>query len=134
MKNTFEKIVNGHAFADTETKRMLHREHKIKPLAPQIMLNNGMSISVQASGRHYCVPKTNKGPYTHVEVGVFNDAEVPEDWAKYEDDNNGVFGYVPVELVRKFIEGCGGEIENFALDYTPINELFELFEKTDKGD
>ena len=36
---------------------------------PEIVCKDGTTLSVQASEFHYCTPRDNKGPYTHVEIG-----------------------------------------------------------------
>ncbi|RPD50021.1 hypothetical protein DNI29_04285 [Hymenobacter sediminis] len=74
---------------------------------------DGTTLSVQASNFHYCSPREDRGPYEAVEVG-FPSCEVGSDWQPYKDssekaDTDTVFGYVPVELVRAFIEAHGGE-------------------------
>jgi len=80
-----------------------------------INLENGGSLSVQASEPLYCIPRDNKGPYTHVEVGFPRGVRIPDTWKEYADywdrDGDGgdgwkssdVFAYVPVELVRDLI-------------------------------
>ena len=58
-------------------------------------------MSIQGSQYHYSVPKADKGPYSAVEIAVFNleDDRVKEDIFKgHEDggDNAPVYGYVPI--------------------------------------
>ena len=87
-----------------------------KELYPKIECADGTTLSVQASETHYCTPRDNFGPYTHVEVG-FPSVPPPNSWMQYfdgeaDDDPCGsVYGNITVELVREFVELHGGEIE-----------------------
>lgn len=81
----------------------------------RIKCKDGISLSVQASRYHYCTPRDNTGPYTHVEVGFIldeNENQVipPESWRNYSDGEfpNSVYGYVPLTLVVEFIIDHGG--------------------------
>lgn len=68
-----------------------------------VTLKNGMVLSIQASENHYCSPKNNFGPYTHVEVmGNLH--------AVFEEHHDcwDVFARVPVDLLEEFIEKNGG--------------------------
>ena len=76
---------------------------------------NGLSLSVQASSRHYSDPKDDTGPYTHVEVG-FPSRPVPEliPYAEMLSSNSytdAVYAYVPYDLVRQVIYVRGGIAE-----------------------
>lgn len=82
-------------------------------MRPRLVCTDGVSLSVQASAMHYCAPRNNDGPHTHVEVGFLLDADnqpfpAPVTWARYDDGTSDVFGYVPVELVESFIADHGG--------------------------
>jgi len=83
-------------------------------IRPAIICKDGLRLSVQASIGHYCVPRTNKGPYSHVEVG-FPSKVPPKSWAEYFDGTfsrktakHSVYGYVPVEVVQEWINEHGG--------------------------
>jgi hypothetical protein len=81
-----------------------------------VKLSNGVMMSIQASARHYCHPRTtNAAFYTSYEVGfVTKDSKpypLPPAWAQYGEDDtctSDVFVYVPVGLIAEFIEACGG--------------------------
>ena len=45
-------------------------------LIDPIICNNNLKLSIQASEKHYCKPKNNEGPYTHVEVCSY-DLKIP---------------------------------------------------------
>ena len=80
-------------------------------IKPRIICNDGFSASVQASEFHYCHPRNNDGPYTHVEVGFPSDKEellLP--YAESYDDGNdtGIYPMVPVEIVEAIIKKHGG--------------------------
>jgi hypothetical protein len=79
---------------------------------PGIVCADGTRLSVQASRTHYCAPRDNNGMWHAVEVG-FPSIAPPVAWAEYAEEwdkpTETVYGYVPVELVREFIEDHGGE-------------------------
>jgi len=98
-------------------------------IRPRVTLLDGVSLSIQASWAHYCLPRTTGATqYTHVEVGFIEDAEgnlLPlvelfEDYAEYsghwdeeldeyvQDKFDGIYAYLPVELLVQFIEQHGG--------------------------
>jgi hypothetical protein len=59
------------------------------------------------------VPCDYRGPFTHVEVGFPSLRPEPwEDWAPYTDEDEEIFAYVPVELVRRLIIKHRGERRN----------------------
>lgn len=78
-----------------------------KAPVPQIVCKDGTTISVQASAHHYCSPRTNFGPYTHVEVWC---ATVKPTQFDYDED--GPTACVPIEKVAEFIDAHGGFNEN----------------------
>lgn len=80
------------------------KTHAILPIAAVVCVD-GFTISVQASRNHYCEPRENDGPWTHVECGFPSEA-VPtiEDYK----DGESVFAGVPIELVEELIASHGG--------------------------
>ena len=101
----FQDIVDGKG-----ARTMLPGGYELKDLADHIECVDGTTLSVQASKMHYCKPRTNRGPFTHVEVGAAS-VDPPKTWAEYADGDypSYVYGYVPVELVREYIDSHGGE-------------------------
>jgi hypothetical protein len=87
-----------------------------KPIAPRVKCKDGTTLSVQASRYHYSKPRQDEGPYANVEVGYIEDAQgktvtPPGGWREYSDGSefpNDVYGYIPRELVEKFIAEHGG--------------------------
>lgn len=79
----------------------------MRPHMPPIFCIDGTRLSVQAGVHLYCTPRSNMGPYTHVEVG-FPSSPPPECWEPYNDGDSGVWAFVPVELVHFYIAGHGG--------------------------
>lgn len=74
---------------------------------PIIECANGLTMSVQASNMHYCTPRDNVGPWTHVEIGYPN--KILSEISQYSDgDSFSIYGYVPIELVENIIEANGG--------------------------
>jgi hypothetical protein len=72
----------------------------------RIICADGFDMSVQASKYHYCAPRTDTGPYHKVEIG-FPSAPVAE-FMEYQDGDDDVYGYVPVEIVNAVIAAHGG--------------------------
>ena len=72
---------------------------------------DGTTLSIQVGETLYCHPRTNEGPWTHVEVG-FPTADPGVLWREYAEDPDNptytVYAYVPVELVYFFIGAHGG--------------------------
>jgi len=106
--STFEQVISGLG----NVRRIPGTHMTIKTLADRVKCVDGTELSVQASSTHYCCPRSDRGPYSHVEVG-YPTATPPDTWAYYADGeypNVNVYGYVPVELVRAFIQEHGGEV------------------------
>jgi hypothetical protein len=80
-------------------------EFVVKPLE----FNDGVTLSVQASRYHYCIPRDNLGPWTHFECG-YPSAWLPElaPYAETPDTTETVFALVPEEVILKIIEKHGG--------------------------
>jgi hypothetical protein len=64
-----------------------------------ITCKDGTRISVQASKGHYCEPRDDNGPWTHVEVMM---AEDPV-YFDIDDADSNIAAYVPIESVAKEI-------------------------------
>src|ERR1035437_8342823 len=59
--------------------------HEFQKIRPQIVCNDGVRLSVQASDGHYCSPRMNGlSPYSQVEVG-YPSVRPPEAWRQYFD-------------------------------------------------
>jgi hypothetical protein len=85
--------------------------HATLPIAAVVCID-GFTISVQASRHHYCEPRENDGPWTHVECGFPSEAVPTIEDYKDGDDNDceSVFAGVPIELVEELIASHGGRI------------------------
>ena len=81
---------------------------------PRIECVDGFSVSVQASKYAYCRPRSNRGPYSHVELGY--PSEEVDEWMEYaetsETPTDTVYGWVPVEIVDQVLEEHGGIIND----------------------
>lgn len=66
---------------------------------------DGSEFSVQAAAYIYCTPRSDYGPWTHVEVMNLSDVE-PTFW---EEDEYNIGAYVPIEDVAKEILLRGGD-------------------------
>lgn len=90
---------------------------KFNRASPAIYCNDGTVLSVQAGESLYCVPRTNEGPWSSVEIGFPSRAfpELEEYKDGDDDQTDSVFGYVPVEIVENIIEQCGGICEEWTI-------------------
>jgi hypothetical protein len=95
-------------FGTASKVKVLKGGYRSKQLADKIICADGAELSVQASKTHYCTPRNNRGPYIKLEVGFLEPAP-PESWTKYADGDypSDVYGYVPIELIRR-----GKEVDN----------------------
>lgn len=99
--STLDQIVAGHHFTINPLRSRRH-----KRLAPVVRCTDGTTLSVQASVDHCCEPKDDVGPYSQVEVYKLS-RKPPEEWDTYV--LFGVYCYVPVTLVYRFVRQHGGE-------------------------
>jgi hypothetical protein len=77
----------------------------MKKLNKSVKCRDGFTMSIQASKYHYCTPRTDVGPYTHVEIGFPSEAEpllIPYADSP-ENPTDTVYGYVPREVVEAVI-------------------------------
>jgi len=78
-----------------------------------ITCQDGFSMSVQASSKHYCHPREDGlKTYTHYEVGF--PSENPTYFADYADQpdyTNTVYAWVPVELIVAEINYHGDPLD-----------------------
>ncbi|KJZ41342.1 hypothetical protein [Pseudomonas fluorescens] len=79
----------------------------------RLLLTDGSSLSIQASGGHYCAPRCDFDDYDQYyefEIG-FPSAHMDE-LASYQegdgDHTSSVFGYVPKEVIESLIDSRGG--------------------------
>lgn len=81
---------------------------------PALVCADGLKMSVQASGGHYCTPRTTDADYySAVEVGYPNRV-IPELLPFAEEIHSPmdtVYGYVPVRVVDYVIEKAGGIVK-----------------------
>ena len=94
---------------NNEQMATLMPEDYYKGVNTHVTCADGTTLSVQASKYHYCTPRNNLGPYTHVEVG-FPTAVVPETWEPYNDGDTGIYPWIPVRLVLDYIHEHGGMV------------------------
>ena len=77
--------------------------YKYKDTADNVECADGTTISIQASQFHYSIPRSDCGPYTHVEVWLAT-APVTE----FDYDEEYPSAYIPIEKVVEFIDNHGG--------------------------
>ena len=84
---------------------------------PRIVCKDGFSISVQASETAYCTPRSDHGPYSHVECGYPSSAPISQRLKEFaellftDDYTDTVYPYVPVDIVLYELELHGGIAE-----------------------
>ena len=86
---------------------------------------SGLSFSMQVSEGHYCTPRNNTGPWTHVEIG-FPTERVEEFMPYAEDPSNPtgtVYAWVPLEEVQKVIRKNRGLISESAVRFNILPSL-----------
>lgn len=100
-------------FTDDPISMLLHINAIMsgeRAIRPRVVCADGFSLSVQASGGHYCSPREDRGPWWRVEVGY--PSERVEALMPYAEDpaepTETVYGYVPVEIVDAVIAAHGG--------------------------
>jgi hypothetical protein len=112
---------------------------KLKRLNNPIPFRGG-ELSIQANEGAYSLPKSNHGPYTHVEVAfIYGDNSdmiyIPElkdrvDYCgedeKFEDLTSCVHGYVLVERVKELLKEDGYSDENIEAIFHRINTVVEF--------
>ena len=85
--------------------------HVLVTAAEPVVCTDGFRISVQASAFTYCTPRSNRGPWTHVECG-FPSGDPGPAMLEFADNalapSESVYPYVPVEIVQALIEQHGG--------------------------
>ena len=69
-----------------------------------ITCGDGAQFSIQASHYHYCRPRNDNGPWTHVEVMPIGENAYP---THFQCEHNDVAGYVPIEDVAAEIMSRG---------------------------
>jgi hypothetical protein len=95
----------------------------LKPVNKAIYCNDGFSMSVQASARSQCKPRTNWGPYTEMEVAFPSTKEpllLP--FCDSPSMSPDVFANVPVEVINQIIAKHGGILIG-RLPHTLITEV-----------
>ena len=101
--------INDYLNEHREVDNLLGREYvKIRP---RIECADGFIVSVQASHTHYCTPRDNRGPYSHVECGYPSEKDellIPFIEVRTDDPTSTVYPWVPVEVVEAVIEKHGG--------------------------
>ena len=79
----------------------------------QVICKDGFNMSVQASRTHYCNPRDDVGPYTHVEVGFPSSYDFY--LSQYAEDpgepTGTVYGWVPADTIIMCIDAHGGMVE-----------------------
>jgi len=74
-------------------------------MCERITCQSGLSMSVQASHFHYCEPRDDSGPYSHVEVGY--PSRAIEALLPYAENpavpTDTVYPYVPVGIVEAIL-------------------------------
>lgn len=101
--NKLNKILNG---IEPYSKVTDFSDYSIIEPLPRIICKDGFSMSVQAGVVYYSYPKSNYGPYSHLEVGYPSHPE--ELLYKYKSGNfnqlDPVYCYVPKSIIMEIIK------------------------------
>lgn len=103
VKDWLKKSVRVHTYSDGTCEFQENR--------PRLYCNDGYSISVQASGFHYCEPRLDGiQDYESVELGFPSmEDELINEYAEDDSDyTKTVYGYAPIEIVEELINKHGG--------------------------
>ena len=103
IKPTLEQHVNP----ETPHPNMVFGECSLKVIPP-IKCKDGTIVTIYASDRHYCSPKDNSGPYTHVEVTIGGTDPGPLHKHWDYSDADPTYCFVPLSTLRDFIDRHGG--------------------------
>jgi hypothetical protein len=92
---------------------------RFRNAVPRIVCGDGTTLSVQAGSYLYCIPRTDEGPWSAVEVGY--PSRSLEGLLEYAEDLNRpcdtVYARVPMDVLAQVIDQCGGFV---ALDVPQI--------------
>lgn len=94
------------------------RDENRRRFTKRILLNDGNSLSIQASDGHYCSPRIDLDDYSEYnqfEIG-FPSCHIDEISDRQDgsgDHTESVFGYVSKEVIEALIEARGG-VKGFA--------------------
>lgn len=100
----------------------------IKPLREKLRKGD-FEVSIQASRTHYCTPRDDYGPWTHVELGYPSKVPPPEILEFIEQDNSdetplrSVYSNIPVNLVTDWLKSEGfteDELSNFGFHHSVL--------------
>lgn len=84
-------------------------------ITARLLLADGTSLSIQASDGHYCAPRCDMNEfseYHEFEIGFPSShiAEIETYKDGTDEQQQSVFGYVPVEVINSLIEARGGVV------------------------
>ena len=93
------------------TQEWIDKNKNRQMVIPNTMtFGDGNTVSVQASSLHYCLPRKDHGPWSHVELGF--PSFIPELVMGYCEDPDRpmgtVYGFVPIGLVDCLANLHGG--------------------------
>ena len=96
--------------ASAETFTIGRSAKKYRKVLKRVLCHDGTTLSIQASDTHYCMPRDNDGPWCAVEVGFpSRKLDGLMEWAETPDaPTETVYGYVPMAVLVKVIDECGG--------------------------
>lgn len=99
------------------TKKIIRGGYTYQKIRPRIECKDGLTLSVQASDGHYCVPRINDALcYYEVEVGY--PSAIIKEIMEYAEEPykplDAIYGYVPVDIVQEVIDKHGGIVNLIA--------------------
>lgn len=94
----------------SECKLSIHNGFEYRSSIPAVTCKDGYKVSIQAGEMLYSIPKENRGPWSHVELGYPTEEDDRLDEYVEDPDRplDTVYGYVPIELVAQILDDHGG--------------------------
>ena len=79
-------------------------------IRPSIVCNDGFTMSVQGSNRHYCSPRNLSKHYLKMEIGFPSEQEdlIMQFVEDKSNPTEQVYGYVPCEIIQNVIDKHNG--------------------------
>ena len=94
---------------DTLNWYLAHQKKVYGTVIKSITCRDGFEVSIQASAGHYCIPRSDEGPWSHVEIGYPSD--LCEELIPYSA-GDGIYARVPIEIAERLVIKHGGIKDN----------------------
>ena len=101
---------DGSGFGDPDMTTSHPNVFTSRSFLGRVTCKDGFTVSIQASARHYSLPRVDEGPWTHVELGYPSQPDpLISGYAEdFGDLTQTAYPYVPQEVVSCLIQSHGG--------------------------